>query len=211
MAGLVPFTDNYSDHSTDTGYQFEFFCERCGNGYKSPFQASAVGMGAKLARGLGGFLGGNIANVAYAGEHLKDMTNSAKKDEALREAVELVKPNFTQCHRCGNWVCKEICWNYDTNLCVTCSPKLSQEVGAIQSEAQLTQLREKATTTDYTAEVNLERKQVALCPHCGVETDASSKFCADCGKPLSPKKTCSKCGAEADADKKFCAECGNTL
>ena len=25
----VPFTDNYTDHSTEAGYQFEFFCERC--------------------------------------------------------------------------------------------------------------------------------------------------------------------------------------
>jgi hypothetical protein len=37
MADIVPFTDNYVDLSNDSGYQFEFRCERCGNGYRSPF------------------------------------------------------------------------------------------------------------------------------------------------------------------------------
>jgi hypothetical protein len=27
---LIQFTKNHSDHSTDKGYQFEFFCDRCG-------------------------------------------------------------------------------------------------------------------------------------------------------------------------------------
>lgn len=26
---LIQFTRNHSDHSTDRGYQFEFFCDRC--------------------------------------------------------------------------------------------------------------------------------------------------------------------------------------
>ena len=30
MPTPVPFTDNYTDHSTEAGFQFEFFCERCG-------------------------------------------------------------------------------------------------------------------------------------------------------------------------------------
>src|ERR1700748_2657809 len=41
MAGMIFFTDNYQDRSTNDGYQFEFFCRRCGNGYRSSFQASA--------------------------------------------------------------------------------------------------------------------------------------------------------------------------
>ena len=47
--GMVGFTDNYQDRSTQEGYQFEFFCERCGNGYKSEFKASMLGMGGKAA------------------------------------------------------------------------------------------------------------------------------------------------------------------
>ena len=28
---LIQFTRNHTNHSTDKGYQFEFFCDRCGN------------------------------------------------------------------------------------------------------------------------------------------------------------------------------------
>src|SRR5205809_13617 len=41
---LIQFTRNHSDHSTDKGYQFEFFCDRCGNGFMSEFKASAKRM-----------------------------------------------------------------------------------------------------------------------------------------------------------------------
>ena len=40
---LIQFTRNHTDHSTDNGYQFEFFCDRCGNGFMSEFQPSAHG------------------------------------------------------------------------------------------------------------------------------------------------------------------------
>ena len=29
---LIQFTENYQDLSTDTGFQFDFKCDRCGNG-----------------------------------------------------------------------------------------------------------------------------------------------------------------------------------
>ena len=31
MAGMIFFTGNYQDRSTNDGYQFEFYCRRCGN------------------------------------------------------------------------------------------------------------------------------------------------------------------------------------
>ncbi|MGH3189648.1 MAG: hypothetical protein ACRDPY_28675 [Streptosporangiaceae bacterium] len=55
MAGMIFFTDNYQDRSTNDGYQFEFFCRRRGNGYSSSFQHSATGFGGRMLR-LGGDL-----------------------------------------------------------------------------------------------------------------------------------------------------------
>jgi hypothetical protein len=40
---LIQFTRNFTDHSTDKGYQFEFFCDRCGNGFTSEFKAPGAG------------------------------------------------------------------------------------------------------------------------------------------------------------------------
>ena len=50
---LIQFTKNHSDHSTDKGYQFEFFCDRCGNGFMSEFKASVTGYAASAVRTAG--------------------------------------------------------------------------------------------------------------------------------------------------------------
>ena len=39
---LLQSTRNYRDLSTETGFRFEFFCDRCGNGYQTEFQSSAL-------------------------------------------------------------------------------------------------------------------------------------------------------------------------
>ena len=56
----IAFSRNYRDHSNDTGFQFEFFCDKCGNGYRSSYKASALGVGSKIAKGLGSLFGGNL-------------------------------------------------------------------------------------------------------------------------------------------------------
>jgi predicted RNA-binding Zn-ribbon protein involved in translation (DUF1610 family) len=207
----VPFTDNYTDHSTEAGYQFEFFCERCGNGYKAGFRPSALGIGTKVARGLGGLLGGRMWQAGQAGDEIKDLTESQAKDKALREAVQEVAPLFNQCHRCGQWVCKQICWNEEFNLCVNDAPKLEQEIAGMQSATRLQQVQDKVQQVDYSSDVNVERKQVALCPHCGAEAVHGARFCGNCGKPMIVSLTCAKCGTESPSGTRFCPECGTNL
>jgi hypothetical protein len=34
MMDKIQFTRNYNDLSTETGFQFEFTCDRCGTGYR---------------------------------------------------------------------------------------------------------------------------------------------------------------------------------
>jgi len=211
-AGPVPFTDNYTDHSTEAGYQFEFFCERCGNGYKSGFDASAAGIGGKVLKGLGGLLGGKVADLSYGADHVKDLTGSQAKDKALHKAVEEISPLFNQCHKCGQWVCQAICWNDEVGLCVNDAPKLEQEIAGMQAQAQLQQVQEKISQTDYSSGINVERRQVALCPNCNAEASPSGKFCDNCGAPLAGiPVVCGKCGTENERGKKFCAECGTKL
>ena len=51
VMGLIALTSNVTDHSNDNGFQFEFHCDKCGNGYMTSFQPSKVGMaGGFLAR-----------------------------------------------------------------------------------------------------------------------------------------------------------------
>src|SRR5256886_6303017 len=60
----IRFTGNYEDLSTDRGYQFRFYCEKCLNGYMSTFKASAIGMIGSAARAAGSLFGGVFGNVA---------------------------------------------------------------------------------------------------------------------------------------------------
>lgn len=48
------------------------------------------------------------------------------------------------------------------------------------------------------------------CPSCGGETPAGKAFCADCGRPLGPRR-CSACAAELLPGKAFCADCGHPV
>ena len=43
MAERIEFTRNYSDLSTHEGFQFEFYCDRCGSGYRTPSRPILLG------------------------------------------------------------------------------------------------------------------------------------------------------------------------
>jgi len=140
MAGMVFFTDNYADRSSDDGYQFEFYCRRCGNGYMSPFQHSVTGFGGRLLRLGGDLMGGEIGSRAsqlgFDAEFMRDTVRGSTRDKSLAKAVEQMKPYFKQCLNCGQWVCDQVCWNTERGLCVTCAPKLDQAVAQMQAMAR---------------------------------------------------------------------------
>lgn len=218
MAGVVPFTNNYTDMSTREGYQYRFNCMRCGNGYDSNYRHSVTGFGGRLAGiaggMMGGELGGKLQNAGWNAEWLRDSTRGSTSDKRLAEAVEDVRPYFEQCHRCGQWVCKEVCWNSERGLCVSCAPRLDQEIAGMQAEAQRRQLEEKILSTDYTADINVVDEKTGLCSSCGGET-GGGKFCQSCGTalaaaPAATKKFCTNCGTQLGTGA-FCAECGTPV
>ncbi len=56
---------------------------------------------------------------------------------------------------------------------------------------------------------------LVICPNCNSRVPATSKFCPECGKPLTPPTAgainCPNCGKSIPAGSKFCPECGHTL
>jgi len=219
VTDVVPFTNNYDDLTTVEGYQFEFNCMRCGNGYKSKFRHSVTGFGGRLAR-LGGDLLGNklgdkISDVGWDAEWLRDRAGGGTtKDKRLGEAIEDVRPFFTQCHRCGQWVCKDICWNGERGLCTDCAPRLDQEIAGMQAEAQRRQLEERVQQQDFTSGFNVVDERVGLCPSCNQES-GGGKFCQSCGDALNAapkaiKPFCGNCGTKLNGTAAFCPECGTS-
>ncbi len=203
----IPFTNNYTDLSTQRGFQFKFFCEKCGNGYLSTFQANRLGTAAAAANAAASLLGGIFGRAAQGAETLQQLAAGPQHDAALSGAVQEIAPKFKQCTRCGNWVCEPVCWNKKAGLCETCAPDLDEEISAAQAQAAKEQVQEKARQVDYLGKRDLAQVTAAVCPKCGAKAQGG-KFCPECGTAIAAKRRCAHCGAEADGTPKFCPECG---
>jgi uncharacterized protein (UPF0212 family) len=207
---LIQFTRNHNDHSTDKGYQFEFLCDRCGNGFMTEFRASATGMASSALRVAGNLFGGVLGRAGSTAYEIERAIQGPAHDKAFHEAVEEARPNFRQCQKCVRWVCLSSCWNAKRALCFECAPDMEVELAAEQVQTAVSQMREKVHAQDLTKDLDVTSEAAALCPECGARTQGA-KFCPECGKPLRPKNECSRCGTKVETGTKFCPECGNKL
>jgi len=203
----IPFTNNYTDLSSQRGFQFKFFCEKCGNGYLSAFRPNQLGNAAAAAHAAASLLGGIFGRAAHTAESLQSMTAGPQHDAALDKAVQEIAPLFKQCPRCGQWVCEPICWNKKVGLCETCAPDLDEEIAAAQASAAQEQALQKAREVDYLGQRDLSQVAPVNCPQCGAKTQGG-KFCIECGGRLATRLRCGHCGAEAEGSPRFCPECG---
>lgn len=203
----IAFVQNYEDLSTDKGYQFKFFCDRCHNGHLSTYETSTLGMATGFLNAAGSLLGGVFGKAAQGTYEVQRAIGGKAHDDAVRKAVEEIKQKFKQCHRCGKWVCPEVCWNDKRQLCLDCAPDLAQETAAAQAQVAKEQIFEKAHSTNLVEEVDMKKEAAAACSACGAAV-GTAKFCPDCGKPVNAKIKCGTCGAEMNSSAKFCGECG---
>ena len=125
MGETVPFASNYTDVSTYDGYQFEFYCRRCGNGHRSAFRPAITSFGGRLAELggslLGGEIGSRIQQVGMFAHYGRSSTRGVTNDQRLREAAEDVADEFHQCRGCTEWVCRQVCWNEPAGVCHQCA------------------------------------------------------------------------------------------
>ena len=203
----IQFTDNYTDLSSSRGYQFRFFCQKCGNGYLSTFRTNTLGAAASAASAVSSLLGGIFGRAAQGAERLQSLVAGPQHDSALKAAVEEIRPLFKQCSRCGNWVCEPVCWNKKAGLCESCAPDLEEEISAAQAQAARDQVVEKVKSVDYVGQRDLAQVAAVNCPACGARTQGG-KFCPECGATIAQKQKCGACGAEAEGTPKFCPDCG---
>lgn len=206
------FTRNYSDHSNDQGFQFEFHCDKCGSGHRSAFKANTAGLAVSFLNAASSLFGGALGldHAAAGAAHVKDAVRGPAWDAAFREAIDEIRPRFHQCTKCGRWVCPEVCWNPARGLCEECAPKIEEHAASIQAHVAVEQAWQKAREADQLGGVKMGQAQAATCQHCQGALRPNAKFCESCGKPTAgPAKVfCAQCGAENSPSAKFCAECG---
>ncbi len=68
---MIEFVRNYSDHSTDRGYQFEFRCDHCYSGYMSSFQPSFIGTAGGLLEAAGNIFGGVLGSAGSSAYNIQ--------------------------------------------------------------------------------------------------------------------------------------------
>ncbi len=220
---LHSFTRNYNDLSTEAGFQFEFTCDCCGNGYKSTFVESETYQQrqksdrlGRMASSLGGFLGGKAHDLGWAVERGSSFVADRYSDrspawrqeqEAAFDAAQAeVRPHFQKCPACNKWVCPD-CWNEDEGLCTNCAPREASYVAKAKSKAMQRDIDKAAEkTTVWQGKIE---SRTTICPNCG-KPAGNGKFCSSCGAPLGTQR-CPNCGAEVALGVKFCGECGFSM
>ena len=218
MSEAQPFGDNVRDLSNSQGFQFEFFCERCGNSYRSDYHADVKQRGIGMLRSAGGMLSGRLRSISYAADRfgLNAGASGKAKERALEEAMEEFMPRFSQCRGCGNWVCHDVCWDAAAGRCASCASTTTADPWATpqpdapppsEAAAQWQAAVSHATAQAGTGQPAPGAHGTVQCAACGATVEGG-KFCAECGAKLPTASFCTNCGSELSDGAKFCGECG---
>jgi DNA-directed RNA polymerase subunit M/transcription elongation factor TFIIS len=215
MAQKIEFTSNYSDLSTERGFQFEFYCDRCGTGYRTKFQPFTLGTVSNALDAASSLFGGVFGHAADLGERARSATWEKAHDEAFLKASEEIRPDFIQCPRCSSWVCRKSCWNAEKGLCKECAPDMGVEMAAAQASRTVEEIWAHSKVAEEDREMLQEkswREGVrATCPNCNAPLPKNVKFCPQCGAKIQSQAHCPQCGAKLVAGAKFCPQCGTKL
>ena len=131
-----------------------------------------------------------------------DLDRSAANLQQLRlEAAALLLKHIKGIQVCDND------WNEESGLCVDDAPREAVEVEAARAAKMKKDIEDKAEkTVVFTGDIT--QRQTA-CPKCG-KPAGTGKFCNNCGAPMG-MLVCPKCGAQSPAGTRFCGECGGKL
>ena len=220
---LQAFTRNYDDNSTEAGFQFEFSCDVCRDGYMSSFIESetykkhgllrGIGQGASIA---GSLLGGRLRNLSYGADRASSALSQRfegrspewlkEHEQAFERCQNEAKQHFHRCPSCNKYVCDH-CWNEDEGLCVSCAPRQEILVAKTRADAMKRNIASAGdTATVWQGEIE---SKTTICPTCG-KPAGNGKFCNNCGTDMSQKE-CPRCGAKNAQGIRFCNNCGQNL
>ncbi|MFB6962986.1 zinc ribbon domain-containing protein [Streptomyces sp. NPDC057611] len=217
MSTEIYFNNNHRDlceqHGTGAGFQFEFYCSRCSDTWRSPFEPFRAGqMAGWLSRGANAawsVIGGGAARgVSDAADGLAGANYGTQRDAAFTRAIANAQGHFDRCPRCTAYVCGR-CWNAGLGLCLTCSPDTAAEAQAAQQRG----LNDMAAQRAYDAgqqrgqDYDVSTPRQLVCPQCRAETRGAT-FCPACGHRLAQTDSCSSCHQDLPDGAAFCPSCG---
>jgi membrane protease subunit (stomatin/prohibitin family) len=214
MIKEIEFVSNYSDLSTDRGFQYEFFCNRCGSGYRTAFEAWGVGTASTVLDTASSLFGGLFSSAANIGEQVRSAGWQKAHDQAFMVSQQEIRPSFVQCPRCSTWVCRKNCWNTKRGLCKGCAPDLGVEMSAAQASRSVEEVWAHAAMAEEDKHLGKQywRETIrASCPNCEAPLAVNARFCPECGAKLKENQHCVECGSVVTPGTKFCPECGHKM
>ncbi len=210
---------NYDVRNDGIGPYAVFYCETCSREYRSRPDATAT-----VAKDLGRkAMGGLLRNIPLVGNVVADSAEGedprytlSLTSEKLDKAWEQVRHQFRECPTCLRIVCLSD-WDEQAGYCTEDTPR-RQEIAEAEAEQAGAMLKgfanafglggvmKQASQAAQQAQAGLAR-----CAKDGTVAPAGTKFCPECGGPMTQPAaaaaTCPSCGAQAGSAK-FCPECG---
>ena len=193
---------NYRDISTPlgdvgAGFQFEFFCESCGDTWKTPFKPYRAGQASGVFRRFG-YLFNEFAKISVISEYIYrlgraggtsiEVTGAKAKTGALEEAQTMAAQRYEKCSNCRTMVCAN-CYDEATQRCLKCD----------RAEGMGSQSGTSASASS------------TVCPNCQTPSQGG-RFCHECGFDMaSTHKSCPSCSATMSRQARFCTDCGHSF
>ena len=188
---------NYRDMSTSSsdvsaGFQFEFYCEICGDTWRSDFKPYRKGqITGWLTRFA--FMFTDLHKVGRATGTFADAGSNSAKQENLAQSQALAAQRYQHCDGCRKWVCGD-CWVNNANHCTECEAKARASSGGGYGSGYSNGDAGHATM---------------VCPNCQTPSQGG-RFCHECGFDMaSTHKSCPGCGATMPRQARFCTDCGH--
>ena len=216
MADTLWFSSDYHDMSVewgqDAGFQFEFYCQRCRDTWRSGFDPYKAARAAGWIRRASNMASGAANSIGIdVAEGIDGMVQSGwhkARDKSFQQAIDAAAEHFNRCGRCSNYVCDR-CFTVDRGMCLNCAPDLAAEVESARAHGLVDAAANRARDLGATQalEVDVVTEKQLVCIQCGTETHGA-KFCPECGHKQVAEGTCGGCSAQVPTGSRFCPECG---
>jgi hypothetical protein len=212
MSTEMQFSNNYVDlcHSSgvDSGFQFEFYCQRCSDRWRTAFKPYRSGQASGWLQKGSSFFGGLLGNAGTVLNGLAEAGWHTARDQAFTEAVAAGKAHFNRCGQCHKYVCGP-CIDSASGLCFDCAPNVKVAIAAARALGEVHGASEIANEEGLRRGAQHEVRQALqlVCPQCRTETHGA-KFCPACGHKMAQQVQCTACPAMLQPGTRFCTECG---